>query len=96
VAVIGASVDTPEVNRAFAKLYGLNMTLVCDTERRLSEAFGVLKEPGGKARRTTFLLGEGVVQHVWTNVDPGGHASAVLETTREIWEWPMPDVETGF
>ncbi len=96
MAVIGASVDTPAVNRAFAKLYGLNMTLVCDSERRLSEVFGVLKEPGGKARRTTFLLGEGVVQHVWTDVDPGGHASAVLETVREIWEWPVPNEETGF
>jgi thioredoxin-dependent peroxiredoxin len=89
-------VDAPAANLAFAKQHGLRMTLVCDTERRLSEAFGVLKEPGGTAKRTTFLLGEGVIQHVWTDVDPGGHASAVLETAREIWEWPILDEETGF
>ena len=88
--------DTPAANLAFAKQHGLRMKLVCDTARRLSEAFGVLKEPGGTAKRMTFLLGERVVQHVWTDVDPGGHASAVLETVREIWEWPVPDEETGF
>jgi peroxiredoxin len=94
--VVGVSVDTPEANRSFAEEHGLRMTLVCDTDRRLSEVFGVLKEPGGTAARTTFLLGEGVVQYVWTDVDPGGHASAVLEKVREIWEWAVRDREIGY
>ena len=94
--VVGVSVDARVANRSFAKEHDLRMQLVCDTDRRLSEAFGVLREPGGTAARTTFLLGEGVVQYVWTDVDPGGHASAVLEKVREIWEWPVPDQEIGY
>ena len=96
VLVVGVSVNAPESTRAFARQHGLRLALVCDSEGRLSEAFGVLEESGGKALRTTFLLGEGVVQYVWTDVDPGGHASAVLEKVREIWEWAVPDQEIGF
>jgi len=92
VAVIGASVDRREANRAFAEKYGLRFPLICDPERAVSEAFGVLKAPGGSARRCTFLLDQGVVQWVWADVKPAaGHAAEVLEKALELWQFPMEE-----
>ena len=92
VTIVGASVDSPEANRAFAEKYGLRFALVSDPQRVVAKAFGVLKAPGGSARRCTFLLGDGVVQYAWVDVKPAaGHAAEVLEKALEQWQFPMEE-----
>jgi len=60
--------------------------LLSDTDKKVCEAFGVLKEKnmyGKKVKgiaRTTFIIDrEGKVAHVFNNVKAEGHAEEVLE-----------------
>ncbi len=57
IEVVGISVDDCPAQKAFATKYGLGFTLVCDPQREVAKAFGVLN-PRGVARRVTFLVGK--------------------------------------
>lgn len=75
--IYGVSPDSPESHRSFADKYGLHFTLLADTEHALAEACGVWAE--GRTQRTTFLIDEnGVILHVWENVNPKGHEKEIL------------------
>lgn len=83
--VVGVSPDSAKSHRKFADKFGLNFTLLADTEQRLAEACGVWVEKSMYGRtymgveRTTFLLdADGVVRQVWRKVKPAGHAESVL------------------
>lgn len=84
--VIGASVDKPGANLAFATKYDLRFPLLCDPERTLIVAFGVDKPDKPSARRTTFLLEpDGIVRRVFEDVSAAGHAAEVLAAAGDIW-----------
>ena len=84
--MIGASIDSPKTNTAFAEKWGLKFTLLCDTDRALVEAFGVGKPDKPSAKRTTFLLDpDGTIRRVFENVSALGHADEVLAAAREVW-----------
>ena len=83
--VIGVSPDNSKSHRKFADKFGLNFTLIADTEHSLSEAAGVWVEKSmyGKKymgiERTTFVLDEnGSVTKVFKKVKPAGHAAEVI------------------
>ena len=83
--VVGVSPDSTKSHKKFADKYGLNFTLLADTETTLCESCGVWVEKSmyGKkymgVERTTFLVdAEGVIQHIWNKVKATGHASEVL------------------
>jgi peroxiredoxin Q/BCP len=68
----------------------LPYTLLADKDRKVCEAFGVIKEKNmyGKKvmgiARTTFVIGpDGKIQHIFENVKADGHANEVLAYLKE-------------
>jgi peroxiredoxin Q/BCP len=87
VQVIGASVDTPAVNRRWAAKYDLRMPLISDAgEHVVASAFGVARPMAGVAKRTMWLIDAvGTLRKVYPKVTPKGHAAEVLAAVRELW-----------
>lgn len=90
VEVVGVSRDTLSSHQKFIANQNLPFPLLSDKERELARACGLLvnKTMYGKpvvgSMRATFALDEnGVVQHIWRDVQPLGHADAVLQWCRE-------------
>jgi thioredoxin-dependent peroxiredoxin len=84
--VMGISADTPQIQKKFEAKYDLPYTLLSDGDKRVAEAYGVLKEKnmyGKKVKgiaRTTFVIdGEGKIAHVFEHVKAEGHAEEVLD-----------------
>ncbi len=85
MTVLGVSKDTPAAQKKFKEKYDLPYTLLADSDQKLCNAFGVIKEKnmyGKKVKgiaRTTFLIGpDGKIVKVFQNVKPEGHAEEVL------------------
>jgi peroxiredoxin Q/BCP len=83
--VLGISADTPETQKKFQTKYDLPYTLLSDSDKKVCQAFGVIKDKNmyGKIvkgiARTTFIVGpDGKIAHVFNNVKPEGHAEEVL------------------
>jgi len=84
--VLGISADPPQAQKKFETKYDLPYTLLSDTERKVCEAYGVIKEKNMYGRmvkgiaRTTFVIGpDGKIEHIFNNVKADGHAEQVLE-----------------
>jgi peroxiredoxin Q/BCP len=77
VTVYGVSTDDVDSHHAFADQEALDFDLLADPDGEVADAFGVSTESGAAAR-TTFVISDGVIQRVYTGVDPDGHARAVL------------------
>lgn len=60
VTVIGVSTDSPADQKKFKEKYHLPFTLLADTEKKVTEAFGV-STTLGYASRQAFLIEEGKV-----------------------------------
>jgi thioredoxin-dependent peroxiredoxin len=83
--VLGTSVDSVESHRAFAEKHAFPFLLLSDSEKTLSEAFGVLK--GGVAARSTFVIDRDLrLRRAFHDVTPRGHAQQVLAFVRTIIE----------
>ncbi len=87
--MIGVSADTPEKQKKFKEKYDLPFTLLADTEKKVSNQFGVIKEKNmyGKMvkgiERTTFLIGpQGKIARIFPKVKAEGHAEEVLAELR--------------
>ena len=83
--MLGISKDSPKALKKFKDKYSLPYTLLADEDKKLCEAFGVLKEKNMYGRttigieRTTFLIdAQGKVAKVFPKVKPEGHAEEVL------------------
>ena len=83
--VLGISADTPAAQLKFKQQHDLPYTLLADTDKKVADAFGVIKEKNmyGKMvkgiARTTFVINrEGKIARVFQNVKPEGHAEEVL------------------
>ncbi len=83
--VVGISPDTPKAQTKFKEKFGLTFTLLCDVEKEVAEAYGVLKQKNMYGQtvmgieRTTFLIDEaGVIRKIFPKVKPEGHAEEVL------------------
>lgn len=83
--LLGISPDTPKAQKKFQEKEGLPFTLLADADKKIANAFQVLKEKNmyGKKvmgiARTTFIIGpDGKIQHIFENVKPDGHAEEVL------------------
>lgn len=86
ITVLGVSPDTETSHKKFATKYKLPFTLLADTDKSISEAYGVYGEKKFMGRtymgvmRTTFLIDErGKIKKVFAKVKPEEHASEVLD-----------------
>ena len=84
--MLGISADPPKTQKKFQEKYSLPYTLLSDTDKRVCEAYGVIKEKNMYGRmvkgiaRTTFIIGpDGKIAHIFNNVKAQGHAEEVLE-----------------
>src|SRR5438874_1055882 len=67
--VFGVSTDTVEAQKTFHDHEMLNFPLLADSDKKMSEAYGVL-QPSGRAARVTFLIGTtGTITHIDRNVN---------------------------
>jgi peroxiredoxin Q/BCP len=88
--LLGISPDSPKAQKKFADKFDLPFTLLADTDKKVAQAFGVLKEKNMYGRkvigvaRTTFVIGpDGKIRHIFENVKPDGHAEEVLAYLKE-------------
>ena len=79
------SADAPAAQQNFKEKYSLPFPLLCDVDKKVAEAYGVLKEKNmyGKVvlgiERTTFLIdGAGKIQNIFPKVKVDGHVEEVL------------------
>jgi len=83
--LLGVSPDTPKAQKKFQEKFDLPFTLLADADKKVAEAFGVMKEKNmyGKKvmgiERTTFIIGpDQTLLHIFPKVTPEGHAEEVL------------------
>jgi len=86
ITVLGVSLDSEAKHKKFAAKYDLPFTLLSDTERVVSEAYGTYGEKKFMGRtymglhRMTFLIDEkGRIKKIFSKVKPEGHAEEVIE-----------------
>ena len=84
--VIGVSADDKKSHEGFKSKHELNFELLSDTDKKLMNAFGVIKEKKmfGKSflgiQRSTFILDEkGKIIKVWEKVNVKNHIKEVVE-----------------
>lgn len=89
--VIGVSTDDETSHQKFADQCGLQFPLLADTDRVVSEAYGVWQEKNnyGKKywgiKRTTFIIDErGKVAHIFKKVDTAKHSKDVLAMLEKL------------
>ena len=83
--VVGVSPDDVESHRKFSKKYDLEFNLIADTEKEISQAYGVWGEKnmfGNKymgVLRTTFVIDEnGIIQNIFKKVKTEDHSKQIL------------------
>ena len=87
--MLGISKDTVKDQKKFKDKYSLPYPLLADEEKKLCEAFGVLKEKNMYGRktmgieRTSFLIDpQGRIAKIFPKVKPEGHAEEVLASLK--------------
>ena len=89
--MLGVSKDTVKDQKKFRDKYSLPYMLLADEEKKLCEAFGVMKEKNMYGRktmgieRTSFLVdAQGRIAKIFSKVKPEGHAEEVLVALKEL------------
>jgi len=90
VEVVATSPDSPRALKKFQEQFNLPFTLLSDSEKKLAQAYGVLKEKNmyGKKvmgiERSTFVIGpDGKLKHEFRGVKAAGHAAEVLAALQQ-------------
>ncbi len=88
--MLGISKDSPNAQKKFKDKYSLPYTLLADEDKKLCEAFGVLKEKNMYGRktmgieRTSFLIDvQGRIAKIFPKAKPEGHAEEVLAALKK-------------
>ena len=75
------SFDPPAANAAFVKSQNFNFPILCDTDKKLSIAYGVADASSAYAPRVTLVIGpDGRIAQAIEKVDVKSHPAALLET----------------
>jgi len=84
--ILGISADSSSAQKNFEDKYDLPYTLLADTDKKVCQAYGVMKEKNmygkkvmGIARTTFVIAPDGKIAHIFNNVKADGHAEEVLE-----------------
>ena len=90
IKVLGVSLDPESAHKKFIAKYDLPFTLLADTDKSVSEAYGVYGQKQFMGRkfmginRTTFLIDEkGKIRKIFAKVKPDEHAEEVLKAFAE-------------
>lgn len=90
VKVVGVSVDSVKIHKAFAQEYSLPFTLLSDENMEVVKLYGVWGKKRFRSRkyatfRTSFLIDtEGEIRKIYNNVKPQEHSKEVLEDLKSI------------
>lgn len=81
VEILGISFDTPKDNAAFVKKFEFPYALLCDTDKKVSIAYGAAAdEKAAWPNRITYVIGaDGKIEKVYEKVDVKIHANEILE-----------------
>jgi len=89
--VIGISPDSPKSHCSFREKHNIEIVLLSDTEHHVLQQYGVWvpkkmygKEYHGVERSTFIIQPQGMIAHVWRNVQVKGHVEAVKERLYEL------------
>jgi len=83
--IIGVSLDSVESHKKFATKYSLPFPLISDKEKRIANAYGVLKETGTSASRVTFIIDKtGKIAKVFPKVDVTKHTEEVVAALKTL------------
>jgi peroxiredoxin Q/BCP len=86
--ILGISVDDVASHKAFAEEHSLPFTILADTDKSVTTAYGTLKQYVGiakLARRDTFIIDpEGRVAKHYQDVKPAGHSEMVLADLKQL------------
>ena len=79
INVIGISTDNLKTQKKFKKDKELPFDLIADSDKQVSQKFGVLGDLGFASRITFIVDPEGKIAYVFTNVRVGIHDQEVME-----------------
>lgn len=85
--ILGVSVDSADSHKSFCAKEGLNFKLLADSDGKVSESYGSIKDYDGKrmSARNTFIINpEGKIAKVFTGVKPQTHSEEVLQALAEL------------
>ena len=83
--IIGVSLDSIQSHSKFASKYGLQFPLISDKDKRVANAYGVLKDTGTSASRVTFIIDKsGKVAKIFPKVDVTKHTEEVVSALKEL------------
>jgi len=83
--IVGVSVDDVSSHRKFTEKYHLPFILVSDADKRISTAYGALKDPGTYTNRVTFLIQKGGrVAKIFPKVDVSKHTEEIVASLKEL------------
>lgn len=87
---MATSPDSPRALKKFQEQFNLPFTLLSDSEKKLAQAYGVMKEKNmyGKTvmgiERSTFVIGpDGKLKQEFRGVKAAGHAAEVLAALKK-------------
>jgi peroxiredoxin Q/BCP len=82
--VIGISTDTIDDQQKFTDKEKLNFPLFADSDKKITEGFGVLDSSRGLASRQTFIIDKkGVVRKIYSKVSPKDHPDEVVNYIKD-------------
>jgi peroxiredoxin Q/BCP len=83
--IIGVSLDSIQSHSKFASKYGLLFPLISDKDKRIANAYGVLKDTETSTNRVTFVIDKtGKVVKVFPKVDVTKHTEEVVSALKEL------------
>jgi len=85
--MLGVSLDDLTSHQKFIQKYDLPFLLLSDTDKKVSEAYGIYKEKNNYGKkywgieRSTFLIdSKGNIAKIWRRVQVEGHDAEILES----------------
>jgi peroxiredoxin len=79
--ILGCSKNTAAANKKFADNQGYGFPLLCDTDGKVSIAYGAATKAGESAKRSSYLIDpKGKIAKIWPagSVSVGTHPAEVL------------------
>jgi thioredoxin-dependent peroxiredoxin len=85
IACFAASLDKPEVSRAFAEWTGAGLPILSDADGEVARTYGAFDEEHGVAARWTFFIGRnGRILFVDRDISPTSHGGDILAKVQEL------------